>query len=119
MASSHNPSDHRAGQRVPLEHFARVVVRGGGRWLGLMTNASRSGSYLRMLAHPQLGEEVLIQPVNSVEVMKGVVTRVDDTGIGVEWLAPQVNAVGWLDHRRSTLARLDGEASSAIKPAAH
>lgn len=91
--------DHRAGRRVAVEHFARVMVPGRGRWLGLMTNASLSGSYVRMQARPELHAPVIIQPIDSAELLRGVVARVDEGGIGIEWLAPQVRALAWLNRR--------------------
>jgi hypothetical protein len=96
MGTAHG-LDQRSEERLAVEHFARVVVPGGGRWLGLLTNASPTGSYVRMLARPRLRDEVTIQPVNSVEVLKGVVVRVDEAGVGVKWFVPQVGALRCLN----------------------
>jgi hypothetical protein len=78
--------EHRWGKRVPVDVPVRLRCRAGDMAEGRIVNISLSGALIR--THASLGRLTRVDIHLNGRVIPSYVSRIDSTGIGVEWCEP-------------------------------
>lgn len=79
--------DHRCGTRFSLAQLVEVESPGGLQGRGILENVSLSGAYLATPLPVVPLVQLSVRVLGSPHAVQAYVARVDDRGIGIEWLA--------------------------------
>ncbi len=111
MSANLQVIEHRWGTRVPLDAVAELRTDDGVSLLGVMSNASLSGAFVRTRTLLPMLSCVSVRVLEGpVEWLEACVVRHNDAGIGLEWLDPGLRPVcALLAMRRDVLQRFGSE----------
>lgn len=120
MSANMQVIDHRWGTRVPLDAAAELRTDNGVSAIGVVSNASLSGAFVRTRAELPLLSCVSVRVIEGpAEWLEACVVRQDEWGIGLEWLDPGLRPVcALLALRRDVLTRPGSEGYEPVAVAA-
>jgi len=89
MSANIESMEHRWGTRVALNAPAEIKTSDGISMIGAVKNASLSGAFVETRAKLPVLTRLWVRPLTTAgDWLEACVVRIDDKGVGLEWLDP-------------------------------